>query len=196
MDDFDFQFRATITKLRGAYLDMAADLEFLLVDIIAVCLLRHDKERNHLKEILIAHSMLSFKIKAAKKALKVYNSQYAERYASQFTLFNELKDMRNKFSHSRIEGDSNAQDLDILNFMSFQDGELIEDRQSRAVLVNKLKIYAEAIHSFTSEIIPVLYYERHVNRYNNILQHPSNRSKSYWHHYFAGTTPEPSQIFL
>lgn len=194
MDNFNFEFRISITKLRGAYLDMAADLEFLLVDIIAVCLLRHDKERNHLKEILIAHSMLSFKIKSAQKALRVYNSEYAERYTEHFKLFNELKEARNKFSHSRIEGDKEQNDLDILHFMSFQDGELIEKTESRQTLVNKLKLYAEAIHNFTSQIIPVLYYERHVKRYHNILQHPSNRSMSYWHNYFEGIKKEPSQM--
>lgn len=187
MEDFDLSFRKVVTLLRGAYLDMAADLEFLLVDIIAVSLLRHEKERNHLKEILISNSMLSFKIKAAKKALKAYNAKYAEKYNAHFTLFNELKEMRNKFSHSRIDGDENKQNLDIIRFMSFKDGELVEDRQSRQELLNMLPQYAEAIHSFTSQIIPVLYYERHVNRYHNILQHPSNRSMSYWHRYFDDT---------
>ena len=66
--NFDFTLRTNITKLRGAYLDMCADLEFLLVDIICVCLLRNEKERNYIKELLINSSMLSNKIKFTKKA--------------------------------------------------------------------------------------------------------------------------------
>ena len=178
---FDFRIRTEISKVRGAYLHMCADLEFLLVDITCMCLLKHESERNYIKEILVSNSMLSNKIKFAKKALGLYNKEYLERHLDCFTAFNELKEWRNKFSHSRIEGDNEKKDLDVLLFISYKDGELDEDKQSLRACYTKLPKYSAAIYKLTIDLIPMLYTERYYSRYSNMLQFPSNRVKAHWH---------------
>lgn len=175
---FDQQVQINAAKLRGAYLEMSADIEFLLVDITCLCLIRDEKERNYIKEILIASNMLSKKIDFAGSALKVYNLGYYEFAMPFFKKFKEFRDNRNKFSHTRIVGDKEEKRLDILYFTSFKNGELKDDPIIIADYYDKLKDYAMAIHDLSVFLIPRLYQERHLNRYHNILQFPSNRSNT------------------
>ncbi len=102
-------------------------------------------------------------------------------------MFRDFSIWRNRFSHSRMEADSNEQDLNILKFISIENGELKEDIHDRRVLYSKLPEYAAAIHKF-GELVPTLYTERYLRRYSNILLFPSNRSLAYWHNYFHNTT--------
>ena len=178
---FEQKSRFEISKIRGAYLDMSCDLEFLLVDIACVCLLRDARERNMVKEILLSGTMLSKKINFTESALKKYNIKYYEQYKDCFAKFKDFNKWRNKFSHSRIEADKNEQDLNILLFISIENGELKEDIQDRRLLYSKLPVCAGAIHKIGSELVTTLYTERYMNRYTDILLFPSNRSLSYWH---------------
>lgn len=161
-EKLDLEVRKRATKIRGAYLDMSCDLEFLLVDIACICLMKDKTERENVRNIFLEQTYMSKKITIAEMALKTYNCSYYEKYITHFNKFRELTGWRNKFAHSIIKGDSKQGDFDLLIFQYIKDGEMKETPENFLKLLDKLKEYASFIHSMASEIIPILYYERHI----------------------------------
>src|SRR5258706_16135673 len=128
--------------LRGAYLDMCCDIEFVLVDMICVCLVKEPNERKNVKECLMEGLMMNKKITLAERALKKYNCTYFEKYKDCFTTFKRLATWRNKFAHSRIKGEPNEQDATIVIFEYIEGGIMVEKEEKALLLFNKLQEYA------------------------------------------------------
>ena len=179
--NFEHSVQINAAKIRGAYLDMSADLEFLLVDVTCVCLLRDATERNHIKEILISHTMLSKKIEFTSKALKQFDKDLYDIAEPYLNIFRKFGETRNKLAHVRIVGDDNEIDLDVLYFVSFKKGEIVKTPHRIDDLTQRIHGYAQALNEFGTKIIPTLYEKRYLTRYNNILLFPSNRSMSHWY---------------
>lgn len=187
MPTFDQQVQLIAAKIRGAYLEMSSDIEFLLVDITCICLMRDERERNYIKEILVSSNMLSKKIDFTASALKVYNKEYYKIAEPHLIKFKQFKEMRNKLSHTRIIGDRDEIDLRTLWFVTFKDGELKETPFNVFDTYEALKEYASAIEQLGNALIPRIYQERYLTRYSNTLSFPSNRIKSHWHRLQPGT---------
>lgn len=158
---FDQKIQMIAAKLRGLYLDMCGDLEFALVDIIVVCLIKDHKERKSIKEVLLENAMMGKKIAMAESAIKRHNEGYYNQFKICFDKFKELSGWRNKFAHSRITGDPEEKDLSFIIFHYIKDGKIVERNENIQELTNLLPKYAAYIRAFVN-IIPVLYKERHI----------------------------------
>lgn len=158
---FDQRVQIIAAKLRGLYLDMCGDLEFALVDIIVVCLIKDHKERKFVKEVLLENAYMSKKITMAESVIKHHNEGYYNQFKICFDKFRELTGWRNKFAHSRITGDPKEQDLSFLIFHYIKDGKLVERKENVAGLSDLLPQYAAYIRNFVN-IVPVLYREQNI----------------------------------
>lgn len=154
---FDQQLQERACKLRGAYLNMACDLEFMLVDIACVSLVKDKTERDNVRNILMEQATMSKKITWAKRALKKFDEQLHDKYVPNFEKFRELTGWRNKFAHSMINGDKNEKDLSFLIFHYIKDGEMVTQIENVNELYNKLLEYASYLHNMMNEVIPAIY---------------------------------------
>lgn len=180
---FDQKVQMISAKLRGLYLDMCGDLEFALVDIVVVCLIKDHKERKDIKEVLLENAMMGKKIAMAEAAIKRHNEAYYNQFKNLFIKFRELSGWRNKFAHSRITGDPKEKDLSFITFHYIKDGEMVERNENVADLTNLLPKYASYIRTFVN-IVPVLYKEQHIahlcrtlNGSSKISIHPKLQSQ-------------------
>jgi hypothetical protein len=184
---FDQKVQVISAKIRGMYLDMCGDLEFALTDIIVVSLIKDQKERKAVKEVLFETVAMSKKIVMAQRALEKLNPALYNQFKPCFEKFTELTGWRNRFAHSRITGDLNEQDLSFLILHYIKDGEMVERRENVQELTNKLTKYASYIRTFVN-IVPLLYTNQHISHLNramivsaNISIHPlspDNQQKS------------------
>lgn len=175
---FDQHVQFTAAKLRGAYLDMCCDIEFALVDITVVCLVKDNSERESVKATLLENAYMSKKITMAETSLKKYNPVYYETYKDCFNQFRELTGWRNKFAHSRIKGDPEEKDLSFVIFQYIKDGEMIERKEYVDPLYTKLMEFASFIYKLV-ELIPVLYTEQHLAHQNKQQDGSSNISNMF-----------------
>ena len=159
--DLDFTQKSQFNeaKLRGAYLSMACDIEFMLVDVICICLVKDEADRKAVKVILLENAMMSKKIALTRKAIKRYNLGYYDGYKGCLNTFEEFNEWRNMFAHSRIKGDPEERDLSFMIFEYIKKGEIVEQREEFDPLYKKLLGYAAAIMKF-SELIVIIYTER------------------------------------
>lgn len=157
---FTQQVQTIAAKLRGAYLETSCDVEWVLADLTCICLVSNEEERKAVKEILLDGAMMSKKIYIAANALKRYNIDYYSRYGVHFKKFKELKDLRNQFAHSVIEGDPEEKDLSWVKFKFIEEGEMQEKVEKVQDLYNNLQEYATYFYDMMSKLIPILYQER------------------------------------
>ncbi|MFC0775288.1 hypothetical protein [Terrimonas alba] len=172
---FDQRIQIISAKLRGAYLDMCGDLEFALVDIAVVCLIKDHRERKAIKEVLLENAYMSKKITMAESALKRHNIGYYNQFKVCFDKFRELTGWRNKFAHSRITGDEQEKDLSFIIFHYIKDGEMKQKPENVSELTNKLSKYAAYIRSLAN-LIPVLYKEQYIAHSCRSMTYSSNIS--------------------
>ena len=157
---FEQRVQFNAINLRGAYLDMACDLEFLLVDIAVVCLVKNSVERKNVRDVFMEQNLMSKKISMAEFALEKYNATYYEKYKPNFAKFRELNGWRNKFAHSRIKGDPAGQDLSFIIFEYIKDGKMVEKLEVYQQFYDKLMDYAKYLDEMMTGLIPILYTER------------------------------------
>ena len=102
--------------LRGLYLSISCDIEYILVDIIAKCIIDEPSQRESFKVRYFGNNSMGKKIVKAKESLKKYNENYYYEFKDCFKTIDNLLERRNIFSHSKIEGDILEQDKTVLTF--------------------------------------------------------------------------------
>lgn len=156
----------TEIELRGFYLSIACDIEYLLADITCACLVNNDDEKEGVRETLFENVMMSKKINMAINALKRYNKNYYTIHKDCFDKFIELNGLRNKFAHSRITGDPEEKDYTIVIFEYIKDGKTVKRQENFHELYGNLLKYREAVKKMLDFVLQ-LYYERHLVRGGN-----------------------------
>ncbi len=157
--NFDQQIQTIASKLRGAYLNMSCDLEYMLVDMTCSCLIKNQIEKENVRNILLEGATMSKKIMAAQRALNKYDINLYNKYTPNFEKFKELGGWRNKFAHSIIKGDTQENDAIFVIFTYIHKGEMITQTENVNDLYLKLLGFAPYIYTMMNEIFPILYKE-------------------------------------
>jgi hypothetical protein len=161
MEEKPFVVRVQIVEaqLRGAFISMSCDIEHALTDIACVCMIKYPEDRKLVNDLLSEHMGFAKKINIAEAALRNYNLEHHKTYQSCFEKFRELNNSRNKFAHSRISGDENKQDINILYFEYVKNGKSIKDTEDKYELLGKLNDYRQYVIKLL-ELGTIIYQER------------------------------------
>ncbi len=145
--------------LRGLYLSISCDIEYMLVDIIAKCIIDEPSQRESFKVRYFGNNSMGKKIVKAKESLKKYNENYYHEFKDCFKTIDNLLERRNMFSHSKIEGDILEQDKTVLTFNYIDKGVRIIDTKKIDPLFTELLTYRTGIMRLV-ELVLILTKER------------------------------------
>lgn len=159
--NFERQVQWVSSILRGAYLDISCDIEFMLVDMTCVCLIKDPNDRERTKLTLMSSVGMRKIISISAMALNKYNCTYYEKYKDCFDKFRQLLAWRNKFAHSRIKGDAAQLNLEYVIFEYIENGKMVQKKEEWQPLISILKEYGNVVHKIVKELIPILYAEQH-----------------------------------
>lgn len=122
--------------LRGMYLSSAAQVEFVLTEIMCYCFIKERNKRERFKLIMLGDTSLGTKIEVAQKAVQDYNEEYYNAYKSSFEKINKLCKERNVFAHSMAFSDPNEKDNTSLVFQYIKKNKIVTDSKNLDTLTD------------------------------------------------------------
>ena len=156
---FDQQVSINEMQMRGLYLSIACDVEFVLTDLICACLASTNQQKEDIKAALFEKVMMDRKIKMAKEVLQKYNTQHFEVNKPFLKKFEELKGYRNMLAHARITGDPESKDTNILVMEFVQDGQNQQKKEHMNNLKAKLEGFRVAVNGLLL-LVALIYTEK------------------------------------
>ncbi len=130
--------------IRGLYLSIACDIEYVLTDLICACIATDHKQKELIKVSLFEKVLFEKKIKMAEEVLLRYNEQHFKINEPAFKKFHELKGYRNMLAHSKLKGDLSQVDLSYVIFEVIKDGKIVDRKEYINQLKNKLEVFRQA----------------------------------------------------
>ena len=132
-------------QLRGMYLQISCDYEFLLADIAFYC----SGEPSETKDGYIAKTFdktsMGEKLRMTVLALKKYNHGYYKIYEKQFKVVERLTALRNKYAHSNMKSNPEKDDGTI-DFLYYKKGKLVAEKKNKAELYKEMNVYIYNIY--------------------------------------------------
>ncbi len=111
MEDFLKTQHGKEIILRGTYLSMAADVEWILLMILAQCFKENEQDLDNMYDKALNKFSLFEKIGAAQLGLIRYYPIVFKQHMDDFKMLSELRDMRNSLGHGKIDWDENDTDI-------------------------------------------------------------------------------------
>lgn len=137
-------------KIRGAWISISADLEFLLSKIIIYCDSKNPRFIRKFKK-----TMLKDKILWAQSELKKHHPTKFYELASCFEKIEELKEIRNQMAHCDISFDPNESNKDRIFIRQFFYDELSQENKLETIeySLNDLYLEVEKFRNVIKEIL-------------------------------------------
>lgn len=130
-------------QLRGLYLKLAAELEFILSEIITICLVKKVEDRKQFKIIMLETPTLGKKLSIAKSALAHYSTHYFSLCEKQLNELDSFTNKRNLFAHSLII--PIAEQDGYFTFEYIKKGQIRKEVKGGADLLIDLNNYSEMV---------------------------------------------------
>lgn len=135
-------------KLRGLYLSITVDLDWVLIMIVHECFKSNPKEIETFykdkcgKGKKLNQLTLFERIEVCKKGIEKYHPNLYKDYKNSLESASKLRNLRNKFAHSKIDTFKSAQDRSELTFHKLKNNFKVEQTIYKvADLVNELENY-------------------------------------------------------
>lgn len=121
----DFTFSTEMNEkeieLRGRYLSIACDLDYILTELICICFIDKHIYRKTFKILMLERILMGRKLSILEKALHDYNEEYFNKYKRTFNSIKILVENRNLFAHSTI---TSGEDKNTFIFEYIKDSEI------------------------------------------------------------------------
>ena len=126
---FTQQMQFKEANVRGVYLSIACDMEFLMDDIIAKCEIDNQDERQEFRERKIIQLEMGKKLGRCIKSLSEYrNGIYYKKFSTQFDIIEKLVHYRNLMAHGYSEYDEKKIDKSFIVFRNIDKGKKNEEK--------------------------------------------------------------------
>ena len=138
--------------LRGVYISMAADTEWILSMILSSLFIGKEQEIEQMikrKNKSFHLVNLSEKIRFVKAGLKKYHNSFYIQHTKDFQLLNNLRNIRNKFGHGKIEFLGNKEDLSITEITKTG---IVKKPYKMSALMIDLEEYRKSVLNFLDTI--------------------------------------------
>src|SRR5436190_1078086 len=147
-------------KTRGLYIAISCDIERMLDDVISYCEIDSDaKQRNDFKRDKIMHLEMGKKLSRCMRVVEKYNSEYFNKYLSDFNRIDELVQYRNVMAHGYSEYDPHEADERYIKYYNKEKGKIavytIEPRE----FIKSMKTFQEHLLRL-AELLQLLHQER------------------------------------
>lgn len=111
-DNLDFQTWTHLEeiKLRGTYLSMAADADWILAMVLTKCFKGNQAEVEAIYSKPFHKFTMFEKIEATKLGLQKYHSEFYTDHEQNLLSIDKLRDFRNKLAHGKIDWNATAND--------------------------------------------------------------------------------------
>lgn len=163
LENLPFRQRMQIQEfnIRGMYLSVSCDIEFVLISIAAKCLIEDPVEREKYKLKKMGQISMGSRIGTTEKALKAYNMSYYQQFESCFKCFKELLEYRNVFGHSRITYDPKEKDRTWIVSEYINSGKRVKEKIVIKDKAKKLDDYSKEVVKLM-RLVEILSQERGV----------------------------------
>jgi hypothetical protein len=140
--------------LRGTYLTMAADVEWIMMMILSQVFKGHETDVDELNDGKPLNKFTLFeKIGAVQVGLIRYYTQFFIDHQDDFRQLQLLRGMRNKFGHGKVDFvDGNKEDVWISEFTATG---IEKNKYQMSVLIIEIQEYYKSIRKFLDTIIKV-----------------------------------------
>lgn len=155
-DSFDYTMNKSEYQMRGMYLKLAAEFDFILTEIICLCFIENSETRESFKIIMLENTLMGKKISIAKKVLNIYNESYYNSCKVAFDNLNKFTTLRNKLAHSRIMYDSNQKDTSFLLVEYITKGEIVHEKMNILPLMLELQEYYKDLQQLLDVFISLV----------------------------------------
>ncbi len=115
MEKFEDSTHYKEILLRGHYLTMAVDIDWILLMIIAKCFVGNEQQIFEIYDKEVHELTLFEKIGTAQIGLLRYHPTFFHQHKEDFKLLNELRGVRNKLGHGKIDWEENSKENLIIS---------------------------------------------------------------------------------
>lgn len=130
-------------QLRGMYLQIACDYEWMLTDIIFFCSKQPLKDKDAFLAANFEKVTMGKKLEKARTALKSYNSgYYYTKYSGHLKIVEKLTTLRNKYAHSVMKSNPEVNDGEI-GFLYMKNSNVIREKKKLAELYNEIDVHID-----------------------------------------------------
>lgn len=152
------------TYLRGMYIKLASEIEFMLSEIITICFVKDIKGRKQFKTLILETPTLGKKISLTKQVLFQYSEHYYNIIEPSLTKLEEFTALRNLFAHSLIIYDPKQENEKSFTFTYIKKSQMRKESKEILPIIQSFKIYEEELIQI-SKLLNTLIKENGISDY-------------------------------